>query len=150
MTVHLVGSLFLILVAAFLSGWPAPWGLAGGGLLLGLWLLALIMRQPDPRVLRLIPGHALLFFATGRTDCSPGLYLWLSAVALTFGLLLPRPWTRPLWAILWPVSMAAIHQVGARKLAGPAFWAWTAGLSLLGLGLTAREMRTILRARGEE
>ncbi|MFN3346313.1 MAG: hypothetical protein ACK42E_00650 [Candidatus Bipolaricaulaceae bacterium] len=143
-----MGSLFLVLVATFFSGWPTAWRLAGGSLLFGLWLLGL--RQPDLRAVRLLPGHALLFFAAGRTECRSGLHLWLAAMAITFGLLAPWPWARPLWAILWPVSLAAIHQVGARKLAGPAFWAWTAGLSLLGLALTVREMRTILRTRGEK
>lgn len=89
------------------------------------------------------------FFAVGRTNSVLGLYLWLAAGVLTFGLVRPWPWARPIWAILWLVLMAAVHQVGATKLEGPAFWAWTAGLALAGLSLTAKEVRTILRTRGE-
>ncbi len=148
MTLLWVGSFVLILFAVLFSGWPSPWSGVGGALLFGLWLWGMFGRPQEPRIFRLLPGHALLFFALGRTGTRCGLYLWLAAMALTFALASAKPWVRPLWAILWPVSLAALHAVGATKLAGAAFWAWTSGLALAGLALTVREGRTILRGKG--
>ncbi|MCS7216882.1 MAG: hypothetical protein N2507_04705 [Candidatus Bipolaricaulota bacterium] len=148
MTALRVGSLALIALGVAVSGLPVPLRAAGGGLLFLLWLW-LLRPGAERRALRLLPGHALLFFGVGRTGSLPGFALWASAVALTLGLACGGAGTRPLWAILWPVLLAAVHQVGAARLTGAAFWAWTAGLALAALALTLKEGRTILGKRGE-
>lgn len=126
------------------------WRAAGGALLLALWLGTLLKGPGAARVLRLLPGHALLFWAVGQTRAALGLYLWVTAMALTLVVLSGRSWARPFWAILWPVLMGTMQQVGAQRLRGPALAAWTAALAALALALTAREGRMILRAqRGE-
>lgn len=152
MTSFLVASLgltLLVIGGLFLSEASRLWIALGGAGLLALWLYGVCAGRPERRALRLLPGHALLLFAVGLAKNVPAFLLWLSAVALTFSLLAAKPQARFLWAILWPVLMGAVHQLGSAKFSGSAFWAWTAGLVLLALALTLREVRTILGKRGE-
>ncbi len=88
MTTQLVGSFVLIALAILFSPLPTLWTIVGSAVLLGLWWLVLTLPQPDPRAVRLLPGHALLFFRGGTHQfcagplplaCSRGSHLWASA-----------------------------------------------------------------------
>lgn len=150
MTIFFVGSLVLIFLGVWGAGLALPWSLAAGFSLLALWILGL-KDAPLPRKhpARLLPGHSLLLFGAGQVGTKLGLYLWFSALGIS--LLLLWPWgprlSRTLWAILWFVLAAVIHQLVAigRGLEGIALWIWTGGVAILALLLAGKEARRNLK-----
>lgn len=146
--------LVLCLLSAAVPPLPLWLRTAAGGELLGLWFYWLWRERRGYRrevvrrnLLNLLPGHAVLFLGLGLVGAGAALFLWLALppLAVAFDLAAhraPRSIVAFLYAILWFVAFALIHQLVAvgKGLAGSALLMWSvivasAALAYAGLGV---------------
>ncbi|MBC7093214.1 hypothetical protein H5T53_04310 [Candidatus Bipolaricaulota bacterium] len=150
------GTLVLVLISVAVPTYALSWRVTGGALLVLLWGYGLWRAQkgglPPRSPIRLLPGHALLFFGLGLVGARAALWAWLAVPPLTVALDLARPRSlaAPVYAILWLDLFAVLHQLVAlgRGLSGPAFWAWSGGMAVVAIPFVARGVLRVQRAKG--